>query len=92
MKKTTGIRSRNREILLPRNFTLAKFYSFKVSAIPLSKAVPTSTDKNNETNENIYQKVAFLMYTEIVNFRSQSLETASKLKPHRGLGTKLPSS
>ena len=29
-KKTTGIRSRNREILLPRNFNLAKFYSFKV--------------------------------------------------------------
>ena len=36
----------------------------------------------------IYRKVAFLMYTEMVNFMSQSRETASKRKPHRGLGTR----
>ena len=40
----------------------------------------------------IYRKVAFLMYTEMVNFRPQSRKAASKLKPHRGLGTRFPSS
>ena len=38
----------------------------------------------------IYRKVAFLIYTEMVNFRPQSLKAASKLKPHQGLGTRLP--
>ena len=53
---------------------------------------PTTMDKNNEKNDKFYRKVAFLMYTEMVNFRSQSLKAASKLKPDRGLGTRLPSS
>ena len=47
--------------------------------------------KNNETNDKFYRKVAFPRYTESVKFMSQSGETASKLKPHRGLGTRLPS-
>ena len=41
--------------------------------------------KNNEKNDIFYRKVAFLMYTELVNFRPQSWKAASKLKPHRGL-------
>ena len=45
--------------------------------------------KNNETNDKFYRKVAFPRYTESVKFMSQSRETASKLKPHRGLGTRL---
>ena len=47
-------------------------------------------DKNNEKNDKFYRKVAFLMYTEMVNFRPQSLKAASKLKADRGLGTRLP--
>ena len=46
---------------------------------------------NNEKNDQFYRKVAFLMYSERVNFRPQSWKEASKLKPHRGLGTRLPS-
>ena len=52
---------------------------------------PTIVVKNNETNDKFYRKVAFPRYTESVKFMSQSRETASKLKPHRGLGTRLPS-
>ena len=54
-------------------------------------AVSTIVVKNNETNDKFYRKVAFPRYTESVKFMSQSRETASKLKPHRGLGTRLPS-
>ena len=43
--------------------------------------------KNNEKNDKFDRKVAFLMYMEMVNFRPQSWKSASKLKPHRGLGT-----
>ena len=32
----------------------------------------TSIHKNNETNDKFYRKVAFLMYTEMVNFKPQS--------------------
>ena len=46
---------------------------------------------NNEKNDQFYRKVTFLMYPERVNFRPQSWKEASKLKPHRGLGTRLPS-
>ena len=46
---------------------------------------------NNEKNDQFYRKVAFLMYSERVNFRPQSWKEALKLKPHRGLGTRLPS-
>ena len=53
--------------------------------------IPTIVVKNNETNGKFYRKVAFPRYTESVKFMSQSRETASKLKPHRGLGTRLPS-
>ena len=38
------------------------------------------------TNGKICEKVAFPRYTESVKFKSQSRETASKRKPHRGLG------
>ena len=59
----------------------------------MSNIVGTTTmDKNNEKNDKFYRKVAFLMYTEMVNFRPQSWKAASKLKPDRGLGTRLPSS
>ena len=33
---------------------------------------PTIPHKNFETNNKFYRKVAFLMYTEMVNFRPQS--------------------
>ena len=46
--------------------------------------------KNNEKSDKFYRKVAFVMYTEMVNFRHQSWKAASNLKPHRGLGTRLP--
>ena len=52
----------------------------------------TSIHKNNETNDKFYRKVAFLMYTEMVNLTPQSWKAASKLKPHQGLGTRSPSS
>ena len=52
----------------------------------------TTMDKNNEKNDKFYRKVAFLMYTEMVSFRSQCCKAASKLKPDRGLATRLPSS
>ena len=42
-------------------------------------------------NDKFYWKVAFLMYTESVKFMSQSRETASEPKLHRGLGTRLSS-
>ena len=32
----------------------------------------TIVDKNNATNDKFYRNVAFLMYTEMVNFRPQS--------------------
>ena len=38
----------------------------------------TIPHKNIETNDKFYRKVAFLIYTEMVKFRSQSRETASK--------------
>ena len=44
--------------------------------------------KNNEKNDKFYRKVASLMYTEMVNFMPQSWKAASKLEPHRGLGTR----
>ena len=56
--------------------------------IPLSTTIMCT---NNEKNDQFYRKVAFLMYSERVNFRPQSWKEASKLKPHRGLGTRLPS-
>ena len=57
-----------------------------VSIISLKDS--TIVVKNNETNDKFYRKVAFPRYTESVKFMSQSRETASKLKPHRGLGTR----
>ena len=36
------------------------------------QGVATTTHKNNETNDKFYRKVAFLMYTEMVNFTPQS--------------------
>ena len=50
----------------------------------------TIAENNNDTNDKLYRKVAFLMYTEIVNIRPQSWKAALKQKPHRGLGTRLP--
>ena len=35
-------------------------------------AFPTIPHKNIETNDKFYRKVAFLMYTEMVNFMPQS--------------------
>ena len=49
------------------------FYNWKVSDVLIKFAIKaTIVDKNNETNDKFYRKVAFLMYTEIVNFRPQS--------------------
>ena len=53
--------------------------------------ISTIVDKNIGTNDKFYWKVAFFMYMEMFNFRSQSCKVASKPKPHRGLGTRLPS-
>ena len=39
------------------------------STTGLYSAIP---HKKNETNDKFYQKVAFLMYTEMVNFRPSS--------------------
>ena len=47
--------------------------------------------KNNEKNDKFYRKVPSLMYTEMVNFMPQSWKAASKLEPHRGLATRMPS-
>ena len=47
--------------------------------------------KNNDKIDKFYRKVASYMYTEIVNFMPQSWKVASKLEPHRGLGTRFPS-
>ena len=58
----------------------------------LDNVTSTIPQINIETNDKFYRKAAFLMYTEMVNFRPQSLKAASKLKPHRGLGIRLPSS
>ena len=52
----------------------------------------TIIHKNNGTIDKFYRKVASLTYTEMFNFRPQSLKAASKPKLHRGLGTRLPSS
>ena len=59
--------------------------------VTFADAEPSIVVKNNETNDKVYRKVAFPRYTESVKFMSQSRETASKQKPHRGLGTRLPS-
>ena len=48
--------------------------------------LPTSIHKNNETNDKFYRKVAFLMYTEKVNFRPESWKAVLKQKLHRRLG------
>ena len=37
-----------------------------------TKVRPTTMDKNNEKNDKFYRKVAYLMYTEMDNFRPQS--------------------
>ena len=63
----------------------ACFFPFCVSQW---NTLATIVVKNNETNDKFYRKVAFPRYTESVKFMSQSRETALKLKPHRGLGTK----
>ena len=43
-------------------------------------------DKNNEKNDNFYRKVAFPMYTEMVNFRPQSWKSSfeTKTRPRTG--------
>ena len=68
------------------------FVNPKKLKIKLYTYKPTIMCKNNEKNDKFYWKVAFLMYTEMVNFRPQSWKPAPKLKPHRGLGTRLPTS
>ena len=57
----------------------------------LEKLERTIMEINQWTNGQICSHVAFPRYTESVKFMSQSRETASKLKRHRGLGTRLPS-
>ena len=47
----------------------------------------TIVGKNNGTND----KFSILTYTEKFNSWPQSLKTASKPEPHRGLGTRSPS-
>ena len=45
--------------------------------------LPTFFHKNNETDEKFYRKVAFLIYTEMVNLRPESWKAASK-QPRTG--------
>ena len=56
-------------------WTFAK-YGKKVLFRELAKSAysrsATSIHKNNGTNDKFYRKVAFLMYTEMFNFRPQS--------------------
>ena len=77
------------------NKTIFTFYpdfgDVKYKLLFTQEVKPTIVVKNNETNDKFYRKVAFPRFTESVKFMSQSRETASKLKPHRGLGTRLPS-
>ena len=44
----------------------------------------TTIHKNNETNGKFYRKVAFLMYTEMINFRPQSNSLETKTTPRTG--------
>ena len=44
--------------------------------------ISTMVDKNISTNDKFYWKVAFLMYTEMFNFSSQSCKVASTPKRH----------
>ena len=47
-------------------------YSYVMSMLKAMKTISTIPHKNIETNDKFYRKVAFLMYTEMVNFRPQS--------------------
>ena len=43
-------------------------YGYKVHLLAV---LSTTMDKNNEKSDKFYRKVAFPMYTEMVNFRPQ---------------------
>ena len=46
-------------------FARSVFVEFRLK---VQKFIATSIHKNNETNDKFYRKVAFLMYTEMVDF------------------------
>ena len=50
----------------------SKFYEKVIKQQIISFIDSTTMDKNNEKNDKFYRKVAFLMYTEMANFRPQS--------------------
>ena len=74
--------------------TIKLIVHFKIKLLVkiIIRTVSTIPHKDNETNDTFYQKVAFLMYMEMVNFRPQSWKAAPKQKRQRGLGTRLLSS
>ena len=60
------------KILSVKSSTLAVLKT-PLSSTTLSFNVDsTNIHKNNDTNDEFYRKVAFLMYTEMFNFRPQS--------------------
>ena len=73
-----------------RALELTAWIVVKVSKYYLSTTMLCA--KNIGTNDKFCRKVALLRYTERLKFRFQSLNSASKQKPHWRLGTRLPSS
>ena len=57
---------------LSRKYGILRGYVLFLSACCIGYLLATSIHKNNETNDKFYRKVAFLMYTEMVNFTPQS--------------------
>ena len=77
--------------IISAKYNVYNVQSVTDSLISLSILFWCCNPVHNEKNDKFYRKVAFLMYTEMVNFRPLSLKAASKLKPHRGMGTMLSS-
>ena len=44
-------------------------YTYYIYIYKSVKKLSTIVHKNNETNDKFYRKIAFLLYTEMVNFR-----------------------
>ena len=59
-------------LYLKMDFALFELFTLLADGDIESNPGPTSIHKNNGTNDKFYRKVAFLMYTEMFNFRPQS--------------------
>ena len=74
-------------------------FFFILEDIDIDISIPTIIHKNNETNDKFYRKIAFLtemvkgyvMEGETSEGETSGALTAANQKPHRGLGTRLPS-